>query len=301
MIVVGVILAALATWVPRASAQTALSITGSLHNGMVGVAYHAALSATGGNPPYSWSMGGLPPGLTFKGPSVNGIPTTPGTFTVDVTVNDTPNSDGFSNTDSKQFVVTIAAPPPTTTTTTTTLRPPPPPTTTRPTVPRATTTTRPGATTTTTSTTVTTATTVAPTTVATTTTTLPPATLPPDTLQLSQPSIEPGGQLTAQGSGCSPGATVDLSIDAQTVGSAMADAQGNFSAPITVPDLALGSHTVVAACGPTLSSPLDLAVSTSSSNATGTLGVFLFFLLLILMLFRRRHYLRRPKPTRGSN
>jgi hypothetical protein len=96
------------------------------------------------------------------------------------------------------------------------------------------------------------------------------------------------------GTGCSAGSEVRLSIGDNAVGSAVADGEGAFSAPIIIPDMPLGQVQVVAACGPTLSGPLDLAVATASDSGTGTLGLFFFFFLLVLMLFRRRHLVRRP-------
>jgi uncharacterized protein (TIGR03382 family) len=94
------------------------------------------------------------------------------------------------------------------------------------------------------------------------------------------------------GNGCPAGANVVLTIGGTSVGSAVADGTGVFSAPISVPDLPLGRVLVVADCGPTFSTPLDLAVATSVDSGTGVLGVFLFFLLLVVMLFRRRRQVR---------
>ena len=65
--------------------------TSSLPDGTVGSAYSAALTATGGTAPYTWSIpsGGLPPGLALNGSTdiISGTPTTAGTygFTVKVT------------------------------------------------------------------------------------------------------------------------------------------------------------------------------------------------------------------------
>lgn len=66
--------------------------TTSLPDGTVGVPYSAFLSASGGTPPYTWSIvsGSLPPGLTLN-PStgqISGIPTTAGTFFFTVQVRD---------------------------------------------------------------------------------------------------------------------------------------------------------------------------------------------------------------------
>jgi len=63
------------------AAPTALSITTtSLPTGTVGVLYGAGVGATGGSPPYTFSIasGGLPSGLTFNSGSISGTPLAPG-------------------------------------------------------------------------------------------------------------------------------------------------------------------------------------------------------------------------------
>ena len=69
-----------------------LSITtSSLPTAQVGVAYNAQLAATGGTPPYTWSLasGNLPPGLTLAASgAVAGTPTAAGTFNTSVMVTD---------------------------------------------------------------------------------------------------------------------------------------------------------------------------------------------------------------------
>ena len=64
----------------------------SLANGTVGAAYSAALGATGGTPPYSWSTvtGALPAGLGLDGASgaISGTPSSAGTFSFTVQVKD---------------------------------------------------------------------------------------------------------------------------------------------------------------------------------------------------------------------
>ncbi len=122
----------------------------------------------------------------------------------------------------------------------------------------------------------------------------PPTTVPTNGLELSQPSIEPGGQLGVRGTGCPPGSEVRLSVGDNVVGTAVSHGAGAFSAPITLPDMPLGQYQLVADCGPTLSTPIVLAVATSADTGTGTLGLFFFFFLLVLMLFRRRRLVRRP-------
>ena len=60
----------------------------SLPNGTVGVAYSASVSGSGGAPPYSWTITGLPAGLSSTGALISGTPTQSGTFTITVRIND---------------------------------------------------------------------------------------------------------------------------------------------------------------------------------------------------------------------
>ena len=53
-----------------------------------GTAYSASLSASGGTPPYTWTVLGLPPGLSASGAALSGTPTTKGTFMVIALVRD---------------------------------------------------------------------------------------------------------------------------------------------------------------------------------------------------------------------
>lgn len=74
--------------------STGLVITAPapLAAGTAGVTYSVILSASGGAPPYVWSItdGSLPPGLSLDASTgiVSGIPTTSGTFTPSVQVSD---------------------------------------------------------------------------------------------------------------------------------------------------------------------------------------------------------------------
>lgn len=80
--------------------------TAQLSDGTVGVAYETGLFAGGGVPPYTWShvAGTLPPGLSVQASPgrVLGTPTTAGTFTFTVRVND---SSGQSAT--QQFTIRV--------------------------------------------------------------------------------------------------------------------------------------------------------------------------------------------------
>ncbi len=62
--------------------------TTSLPNGTVGVAYSASVSGSGGAPPYTWTITGLPAGLTANGAAISGTPTQSGTFSITVRLND---------------------------------------------------------------------------------------------------------------------------------------------------------------------------------------------------------------------
>jgi hypothetical protein len=81
--------------------------TASLPNGTAGSAYSAGLSASGGVKPYTWSVSGLPDGVTAAPDgTIGGTPKTPGKFTVSATV-----TDARAATAAQSFGVTIAAPP----------------------------------------------------------------------------------------------------------------------------------------------------------------------------------------------
>ena len=96
--------------------SSALTITTtSLPNGTVNVAYSATLAATGGAPPYNWTVttGSLPAGLTLNSSTgvIGGTPTASGTTSFSVTV-----KDSAGNTLAQPLSITIAATPLTITT-----------------------------------------------------------------------------------------------------------------------------------------------------------------------------------------
>ena len=74
---------------PQASKKLAIT-TKSLPNATVGVDYYAVIAATGGEPPYDCSGTGLPPNIAFHYASdtLGGKATTPGKYTVVITVKD---------------------------------------------------------------------------------------------------------------------------------------------------------------------------------------------------------------------
>lgn len=91
------------------SAPAVTVTTASLPNGTVGVAYAQTLQASGGTPPYSWSLasGSLPAGLklTASSGAISGTPTTAGPFSFVVTV-----TDSAGLTAQKSLAITITNP-----------------------------------------------------------------------------------------------------------------------------------------------------------------------------------------------
>jgi len=82
--------------------------TNGLASGTVGAAYQQMLAATGGTPPYTWSLvsssGALPPGLNLTGAGmISGVPSAAETSSFTVQVNDSAGS-----TMSGAFSITIA-------------------------------------------------------------------------------------------------------------------------------------------------------------------------------------------------
>ncbi len=80
----------------------------SLPAGMVGAPYNATVTATGGTLPYTWTVTGLPPGLSGTS-TISGTPTTAGTFNVSVAVRD---SASVAHTATTVLPLVIALPPP---------------------------------------------------------------------------------------------------------------------------------------------------------------------------------------------
>ena len=93
-----------------ATPQPLVITTTALANGIVGVAYSATLTASGGIPPYTWSItnGSLPPGLTLNSGTITGTSTTVGTYSFTVQVSDASNPGQPAT---KPFSITIAATP----------------------------------------------------------------------------------------------------------------------------------------------------------------------------------------------
>jgi hypothetical protein len=88
-------------------------VTVSLPDGVVGVAYTASLTASGGVPPYAWTVTGLPGGVTAAADgSISGTPTAAGKFTVKVSVSDASGTAATAPPNvSKSYTVTISPAP----------------------------------------------------------------------------------------------------------------------------------------------------------------------------------------------
>ncbi len=117
------------------------------------------------------------------------------------------------------------------------------------------------------------------------TTTTTPTTSPTQVLLLDHHSIPPGGPVTASGTGCSANSPVQLSIDSTPVGSTVAGRDGSFSTPLSV-SVPVGQFTVVAVCGPTLETTLDVVLTSHASPPSSTAALLLVILLFLIGLAR---------------
>ncbi len=83
---------------------TPVTVSGTLPNGQVDVVYAAALTASGGTAPYTWTAAGVPGGLSFAGGRLSGTPTVAGSYALSIGLRD---SAGLSS--STAYTVVIAA------------------------------------------------------------------------------------------------------------------------------------------------------------------------------------------------
>jgi pseudomonalisin len=96
------------SWSPQVQ-QISMISQPTLNSGSAGSAYTQTLSASGGTPPYRWtiSSGTLPPGLTLTSTgSVTGTPTTAGSYSFTVQVSD---SSGATTSQNDQITVNTAS------------------------------------------------------------------------------------------------------------------------------------------------------------------------------------------------
>jgi hypothetical protein len=95
---------------------------------------------------------------------------------------------------------------------------------------------------------------------------------------ISTPTPNPfvGARVTIIGHGCDPGSTVTIYLETAQVGSAVADANGEFTTIITAPDTP-GPITVIARCGDnsyalSLNVTAAEALSTTETNSLAVTG-----------------------------
>lgn len=109
-------------------------------------------------------------------------------------------------------------------------------------------------------------------------------------LVLVNPTVVPGEMTTANGVGCAAGSPVVLTLDGRQVADTVADAEGNFSAPISPPVGGVGSFTVIATCGTTqLTTLLSVVTSMKVSTPEGGTAVFGVFVLVGAVLLRGQY------------
>jgi hypothetical protein len=102
--------------------------------------------------------------------------------------------------------------------------------------------------------------------------------------------------LIVNGEGCSPQSPVVLTVDHRNVGQAVANQAGDFSAPIVVPNVAVGQYSVTANCGPTLASLLSITLLTDAQPGSVAFVVLILFALAGMILLQMT--LRRPRTRR---
>jgi hypothetical protein len=104
-----------ATFTLHVTATPPVITTTSLTNGMVGSFYTTFLTATGGTGSYTWTITGLPPGISYTSSDgqIYGTPSTTGTYTVHISV-----TDGYGTEATTTLNLHVTAPPPVVITTT---------------------------------------------------------------------------------------------------------------------------------------------------------------------------------------
>jgi hypothetical protein len=114
----------------------------------------------------------------------------------------------------------------------------------------------------------------------------PPSTPSDGDLVLDKPAISPGDPLSAAGRGCAPGAAVTLVSDGERVGSAIAETDGTFHAPVEFTRIQAGRHQVTASCGVVLTGAVDQIVTSSTGGHSSTMIVLVFFVLAGVAVLR---------------
>jgi hypothetical protein len=90
------------------------------------------------------------------------------------------------------------------------------------------------------------------------------------------------------GTGCTPDAPVNVTVDGSPVSDTVADAEGSFHTTFSTGTTPAGKHEVVAVCGPTLTSALDIVLVSETGSPAPTMAMILLFLLMVGWLQRGR-------------
>ncbi|MGB3858963.1 MAG: hypothetical protein WA912_06865 [Ornithinimicrobium sp.] len=105
------------------------------------------------------------------------------------------------------------------------------------------------------------------------------------TVETELASVAPGGDLAVSGTGCEPGATVEVALAGVLLGTATADEEGTFAGRFAVPDVPLGQYVVTATCGDLVGETfVDVVVSASAAIGgaqTVTVALVLVFFVLL--------------------
>jgi hypothetical protein len=118
-------------------------------------------------------------------------------------------------------------------------------------------------------------------------------------MRLSDTTINPGGRVTATGSGCGPTAPVGLSVDHSPVGTTAADPGGGFTLVLDTTALAVGRHDVTADCGGAKNVALNVVLV--SRVGTGAATSTLILILLLSGLWYFGHAILSPTNVRNRN
>ncbi|HEU5003459.1 MAG TPA: hypothetical protein VFW71_11875 [Actinomycetota bacterium] len=101
-------------------------------------------------------------------------------------------------------------------------------------------------------------------------------------LTLDRAEVAPGGSVAVSGTGCTPGSAVSVTLASKVTSTATADATGQFRANLKAPSsIKDGRYQVVARCGPTLSTVIDVG---SSSHALLYVIVVVVLLAIVFVL-----------------
>lgn len=73
-----------------------------------------------------------------------------------------------------------------------------------------------------------------------------------------------------------------LTLGGALVGNAIADSNGKFSTTVQVGNVDVGRHELIARCGPTLTTTVDVVVATKVDGGSSTSVIIVMFLLVAM-------------------